>query len=106
MDSLNPDATVFNELRKQAIEGSEEQLRVLPLAMVNESQELPLSDGINPAWAGAMKAFREQVVLPLLKPTKAKSDRLSAEQWVQIKHQLAPFQAWQTKRPASSLHQL
>src|SRR5690606_21248267 len=38
----------------------------LPLAQVRQGEPLPLSQGLNPAWQGAIADFRQRVVVPVL----------------------------------------
>jgi hypothetical protein len=77
----------------------------LPLAKVgaasagrpaaNMGTPLPLRDGVNPAWAGAVAALRDQVVTPLI----GARDMLTATDWQALKDQLAPYAAWQAAKP-------
>lgn len=62
-----------------------------PLALVAPGASLPLSAGLNPAWAGRVAALRDQVVTPLL----GARDTLDAAGWAAVKGRLAPWQAWQ-----------
>lgn len=49
---------------KELSAGTEEMV-ALPIAKMNDKKSLPLTEGINPAWENAMKAFYELVTLPL-----------------------------------------
>ncbi len=70
----------------------------LPLARVAAEGRLPLRTGLNPAWAPALEAFREQVVIPLL----GESESLSAAQWQQIRERFSGYAAWRASRPDSA----
>lgn len=72
----------------------------LPLASIVAGGDLPLTQGMNPAWAQAIQAFRSQAVAPLL---GAQTHTLSAAQWDALQAQLAPCQAWLAAYPASQL---
>ncbi|EKE80640.1 hypothetical protein [Idiomarina xiamenensis] len=104
-ESLNPDASVYSDMRTRAIARGEEALAALPIAAVNEQPELPLQAGINPAWAGAMSSFVEQAVMSLLDDIKP-SDALTLSQWQTVKARLKPYQEWLARRPDSPLHDL
>lgn len=68
----------------------------LPLAKVGAGDTaLPLSAGVNPAWAGALAALRDQAVTPLL----GACDSLSESAWQGLKDKFAPYAAWLAARP-------
>lgn len=68
----------------------------LPLANVVAGRELPLQDGINPAWRSALQEFRQKVLLPLL----GEKSSLSAADWAQVSEKCAPHLAWLGEKPA------
>ncbi len=67
-----------------------DQAAALPLAFVAAGKALPLLEGVNPAWAAAVAAFFNQVVMPLL------GDRESLDEpdWLDLKARFAPYAAW------------
>jgi hypothetical protein len=68
----------------------------LPLAKVGAGETaLPLSAGVNPAWAGALAALRDQAVTPLL----GARDSLTEADWQVLKDKLAPYAAWLAAKP-------
>ncbi|MEW6165901.1 MAG: hypothetical protein AB1642_12645 [Pseudomonadota bacterium] len=69
----------------------------LPLAKVSAggTAALPLAEGVNPAWAGAIAALRDQVVAPLL----GARDALTEAEWQTLKDRLAPYAAWLAAKP-------
>lgn len=71
----------------------------LPLANVAAGRDLPLQDGLNPAWMAAMAAFRAQVVTPLL----GERATLSAADWQQITGAFAAHQAWLAEKPVQAI---
>ncbi len=79
-----------------------EDVASLPLAYVRSGASLPLNDQVNPAWAGAVEALREQVVRPLV------GDRaeLSEADWRALVARFTDFEAWQAARPDTLLDQL
>ena len=68
----------------------------LPLADIRHGETLPLTQGLNPAWAGAVATFRDTVVTPLL----GDRDTLSRADWRAICEKIAPCLAWQAAKPA------
>src|SRR5690606_17386184 len=72
------------------------------IAHVRADGDLPLGSGINPAWTAAVAALRQQIVLPLL----GDKDRLSAEEWQDLKQRFAAYEAWQAARPETPVADL
>ncbi len=71
----------------------------LPIAKVGAGKTalaaLPLNEGVNPAWAGAVASFVSAVVTPLL----GACDTLSEADWQQIKAKFAPYADWLAAKP-------
>ena len=96
---LSPSQEGYVALSAQLLSQQDAAIAALPVATVVAGGDLPLLQGINPAWAEAMEAFRTAAVLPLL----GEQDRLSVEQWDALKAQLAPCQAWLAAQPSTPL---
>lgn len=96
---LSPSVEGYAALGKQVLSQEDAAIAALPVATVVAGGELPLTQGINPAWSEAMATLRTTAVEPLLGPL----DSLSAAQWAQLKAQLAPCQAWLADYPATPL---
>jgi hypothetical protein len=74
-----------------------------PLARVEPGKNLPLAEGLNPAWAAAVGVLRESVIGPLLGPGKTS---LSLEDWCALSARLAPYQVWTTAKPVTQVEKL
>ncbi|MDI1301396.1 MAG: hypothetical protein PSX71_05795 [bacterium] len=74
----------------------------LPLANIAPGRDLPLVDGINPAWIDALTRFREKVVLPLL----GEKTSLSAKDWNGIAEKCAPYFTWLGEKPVLGIDAL
>ena len=85
-DALNASAEAFTALGAVSLKSNSDGIAALPLAHVQAQTSLPLTAGINPAWADAMATLRTSVVLPLL----GARDVLTAADWQSLKDQLAP----------------
>jgi hypothetical protein len=99
---LNASEEALKALAGGALSATSEAVAALPLAKVgaggtaaNMGTALPLADGVNPAWAGAIAALREQVVAPLLGARAT----LSEADWQSLKDRLAPYAAWLAAKP-------
>ncbi|WP_027014608.1 hypothetical protein [Comamonas composti] len=101
--ALNPSVEGYAALSQGLLGHDAEPIAALPLAPVAEGRALPLLHGVNPAWAAALAALREQAVAPLWGEEVVELD---AAQWEQLKALLAPCQQWLGARPASPLGEL
>ena len=73
-----------------------------PLAKVAPNQPLPLTGGLNPAWADAVAALVANAVTPIL----GTRDALSEADWAALKAKVAPFNAWQAAKVGASVEKL
>lgn len=71
------------------------QVAELPLASLQYGENLPLDQGINPAWRSAMEALREHVVKPVLGDVQA----ISRSQWRELTARSSDYFAWQAAKP-------
>jgi hypothetical protein len=94
-DSLNPPAEVYASLADQELSASAEAVAALPLARVAAGRDLPLTEGLNPAWTGPVEELRAQVLVPLI----GDRDALSAEDWDAIKARFSAYREWLAKMP-------
>jgi hypothetical protein len=101
-DPLNPSVEGYAALGAQQLSSTSEAIAALPLATITPEGVLPLAEGVNPAWAGALQALAEHAVAPLL----GAQQQLSAAQWQTLKAQLAPCQQWLAGHPVSPLGQM
>jgi hypothetical protein len=100
--ALNPAPETYGALAGQTLAAGHADVAALPLAQVAAGQPLPLTAGVNPAWTGAIRALREQVVGRLLGPR----DALSNEDWEALSARFAAYRAWMAERPATTVHDL
>ncbi|MGE8397617.1 MAG: hypothetical protein ACN6NT_08445, partial [Comamonas sp.] len=96
---LSPTAEGYAALSQQVLSQQDAAIAALPLAKVEANGNLPLRDGVNPAWAAAMDTLRTAAVLPML----GEQDSLTAQQWQQLQAQLADCQAWLAAYPQTPL---
>ena len=97
---LSPSVEGYALLGAQQLSLASQAIADLPLAPISADGVLPLTDGVNPAWAEALNALRTHAVAPLL---GGEVQALSAAQWTALKTQLAPCQEWLAAFPASPL---
>lgn len=75
----------------------------LPIARVEAGRALPLGDGVNPAWAAAVAAFRTAYVVPTHGAAK---DSLTEAEWTAAGARLAAFEAWRASKPDTAVEKL
>ena len=101
--ALNPSFAEYTAMAGQELDLSSTAMAALPLAPVTPQGVLPLTEGVNPAWAAALRTFRDQTVVPLLgRP----ADALTQDDWHTIGTALAPCQQWLADRPATAVDTL
>ena len=75
-------------------------LPIAPVSAVGLHGVLPLTRGVNPAWAAALAALRAKAVQPLLGDD---IDSLTEAQWQQLKDAVAPCQERLAAKPVTAL---
>ena len=79
---------------------SAQEVAEFPLSRIEPGRPLPLTDGLNPAWAAAIQRLRTAVVEPQL--GKAKTG-LTSDEWAALGARLAPHAEWAARKPASAV---
>jgi hypothetical protein len=97
--ALNCEEEAWLALAARDLGIEREEVRVFPLARVMAHGRLPLQQGVNPAWFEAIRRLHDAAVAPLLGPRA----ELEESAWQELRARLAPFQAWQARRPANAL---
>jgi len=82
---------------------SAEEIAAFPLARIDESQRLPLLNGVNPAWAEALEHLHACAVTPIF---GAERTSLSIEEWRALNAKLAPYETWQGDKAGSAVEKL
>ncbi|HUJ44772.1 MAG TPA: hypothetical protein VLW52_14325 [Opitutaceae bacterium] len=80
-----------------------DEVRDFPLARVEADRALPLFEGVNPAWAGALAALHAKVVAPLL---GADRTSLTAAEWAALNARFAPYETWLGGKAGSAVEKL
>jgi hypothetical protein len=79
-----------------------QEIAQLPLAHIAPGRPLPLRNGINPAWQGAIAKFVAEAVTPLL----GARDSLTEEEWGALQGKVAAYEQWLGSKPASPAEKL
>ncbi|MDR2674365.1 MAG: hypothetical protein LBC18_05725 [Opitutaceae bacterium] len=78
-------------------------LAAFPLAHAAPDRPLPLAEGVNPAWAAALREFHALVVTPLLGTGRT---ALAAGEWAALAARFAPCETWLAARAGESVARL
>lgn len=100
--AMNRDEATFVALGTGTLSESQEELSSLPLAHITLTAELPLKEGVNPAWRARIRAFEEKVVRPLI----GERTTLSEAEYQTIVEALTPYGEWLAGEPASRYREL
>lgn len=99
---LSRDPAEYAALSPKLLSEDLGDVAAFPLARVEPNRPLPLTDGINPAWAAAMSAFREKVVIPLLGEKSA----LGEQEYRSILGRFAAHEAWRAAKAGARVEPL
>ncbi|MFP5382716.1 MAG: hypothetical protein ACLGHG_01460 [Gammaproteobacteria bacterium] len=100
--ALNPAESAYAAINPATLAANREEIAALPLALVAASASLPLTEGVNPAWAIATRALRDKVASAVL----GEQDALSTDDWARICATFDAHEAWQAARPQTPLSKL
>lgn len=100
--ALNAQDAELTQLATRELDAGTEALAKLPIAQVSATPRLSLTAGLNPAWAGKIALFVDQVVKPLL----GARDALTPADIDAITAKLAPFETWRSAEPANPVKTL
>lgn len=78
------------------------EIASFPIAQVAPGKPLPLTEGINPAWAELMGQFQTQIVRPILNGKAA----LTEADWETISSRFAAYETWQKAKAGAAVEKL
>jgi hypothetical protein len=93
--ALNAADATLAALAGTTLKADADSVAALPLARVQAGAALPLTTGLNPAWAARLQTLREAAVAPLL----GARDTLSEADWQALKDKLVPYATWLAAKP-------
>jgi hypothetical protein len=99
---LNPPTAVYEALGGRQIDAGDVEVSVLPLAAIEGGRDLPLVEGVNPAWETRIAQLHDEVVQPLL----GSRDSLSQEDWQALATKFSAYRGWMAERPVTAVHDL
>ena len=102
LNALNRDEKEFLALGAKDLTVTHADIASLPLAQVGANKSLPLTQGVNPAWAGAIATLQAVAVKPLL----GDKTSLTEADWAALLAKLGPFEAWSGGKAGGSVEKI
>ncbi|MGA2242866.1 MAG: hypothetical protein ABSH11_12645 [Verrucomicrobiota bacterium] len=102
VNALNRDEKEYAALGAKDLTNNHADIASLPLAQVGATTPLPLTQGINPAWANAIAALQTHAITPLL---GAKTVLTEAD-WSALVGKLAAFDAWNAGKTGGAVEKI
>jgi hypothetical protein len=102
LNALNCDEKEFLALGAKDLTLTHADIAGFPLAQVGANKSLPLTQGLNPAWAGAIATLQAAAVKPLL----GDKTSLTEADWAALLAKLGPFDAWSGSKAGGPVEKL
>ena len=80
-----------------------EEISGFPLATIAAGKPLPLTDGVNPAWATGLANLLQDAITPILGASKTS---LNETDWLQLCARFAPYEKSTALKPATACEKL
>jgi hypothetical protein len=100
--ALNRQESEYQALATKELTVNAPEIASFPLAQIAADKALPLTAGVNPAWAAALTTLQTAAVKPLL----GAKDSLTEGDWVQLNAKLAAFEAWSAGKLGAAVEKL
>lgn len=81
---------------------SQEEIAALPIAKMSADKTLPLLEGINPAWQGAVSKFYSLVITQVFPKKKS----ITQEDWLSIIGKVDGYKNWQASKEGAQVESL
>lgn len=100
---LNRSEAEFIALASKDLTASAEEIARLPIARIEPGRALPLKEGLNPAWSGAVAQFSNDAVHPLF---PGLAETLTEENWKALQSKLSAYEKWFATKPVTAVEKL
>ncbi len=100
--ALNREEKEYLALAAKDLSITAAEVAGFPLTKIEAGRPLPLSEGINPAWAGALATLQASVVKPLL----GDQATLTEAEWSALAAKVAAYEAWAGSKAGASVEKL
>ncbi len=100
--ALNPSKETYEALTLKDFSAAAEVIAAFPLASIEAGKPLPLKEGVNPAWEGAIEKLRSKIVTPVF----GEKERLDANDWERITSKFSAYESWLSKKEGAIVEPL
>lgn len=100
--ALNREEKEYLALAAKDLTITSEEIQAFPLARIDATGALPLSQGVNPAWSAALSAFAAKVVTPLL----GEKASLTEAEWADVAGRFGAYEAWLGAKTGAAVEKL
>lgn len=102
LTALNRQESEYLALAAKDLSITAAEVAGFPLARIEAGKALPLKEGVNPAWAGAVAALNAAAIKPLLGDKAA----ITEADWATVSGKLAAYDAWAGGKAGASVEKL
>jgi hypothetical protein len=102
LNALNREEKEYAVFAGKDLSLASTEIAGFPLAQVGPAKPLPLSEGVNPAWADAMSKFATEVVKPILNGKAV----ITESDWSAISAKFASYDAWLVAKAGATVEKL
>jgi len=101
--ALNRSESEYLAIAAKDLRFTAEEVAEFPLARVEARRHLPLSEGLNPAWAAAIATLHATAITPIFGADK---DSLTEPEWRDLNARFAAYETWLGGKAGSSVERL
>lgn len=101
-NALNPEEKDYLLFAAKDLRADSIEIALFPLAKVGADKPLPLQEGLNPSWAGAIAKLETEIVRPLFQ----NKTFISESDWGTITAKFAPYETWSAAKAGAAVEKL
>ncbi len=101
--ALNRSEDEYLAIAAKDLKITADEIAGFPLARIEAGRALPLLEGVNPAWAGALATLFNAAVKPMLGAAKTS---LTEADWTALNAKFAPYETWLGGKAGSAVEKL
>ncbi len=101
LDAINGEEATYLSIAAQDLKITADEVAHFPIARVEAGAVMPLSQGVNPAWADEIAALRERIVAPLI--GEAAPETLDEATWLALCDRFSAYEAWRAAEVGASV---
>jgi len=101
--ALNRAESEYLAIAAKDLKITADEVAGFPLARIEAGRALPLLDGVNPAWAGALATLHKAAVAPMLGAAKTS---LTETEWTALNAKFAAYETWLGSKAGSAVEKL